>query len=657
MQLIENGQVDLDAPVSQYLPKFVGEGKEAITIKQLLIHTSGLTPDNALSDYFTGWKDAFAKICGLKLLSPPGEKFRYSDVGFLVLGDVVARVSKTPLDQYARDHIFQPLGMNESGYNPSETLKQRAVTTTKVNGEWLKGTVHDPRARYSGGVAGHAGLFATADDIIRYAQAMLDARYPGDDHILKPETIALMTQTHDAAGQQRGLSWDKNSSYSRNRGQSMTPSAYGHGGFTGTSLWIDPDLELIVCFLSNRVHPDEKGAVNDLAGRIGTIAADSCQEQTSSTKLGIDVLLDNHFGILKDKKVGLIANHTSRNKAGKSTHELFAESPDVDLVTIFSPEHGFFGRLDQSHIGDSIDPKTGIVVKSLYGATRKPTPEQLAGIEVLVFDIQDIGCRFYTYNSTMGLAMEAAAENGIPFVVLDRPNPLGGKLMEGPLLDDDFRSFVAFHSIPVRHGMTVGELAKMINAERKWNTDLTVVPMEGWNRSDLLFDTGLPWRNTSPNMRNLTQAMLYPGIGLLEMTNVSVGRGTDTPFEILGAPWIDGPLLAKTINQYQRLGVKAVAIEFTPDSSKHQDQLCGGVNFVITDWSEFETMDLGFVVALSLHQLYPEAWEHKRLLTLLGNRKVYETICNDSSLAEIKRYYEPSLTDFAARRQPFLIYP
>lgn len=662
MQLVEAGKVELDAPVVAYLPEFRGHGKEEITIKQLLIHTSGLTPDNALSDYESGWPGAYEKICNLKLLSEPGERFRYSDVGFILLGEVVARVAKMPLDQYATEHIFKPLGMNESGYNPSETLAKRAVTTTKVGGTWLRGTVHDPRARYCDGVAGHAGLFSTANDLMLYAQAMLDARNPESKQLLGATTLAAMTNSYDAAGNLRGLGWDKQSGYSSNRGKSMSSSAYGHGGFTGTALWIDPKLELVVLFLSNRVHPNEKGSVNALAGQIGTIAADACRKAdmnsaSTGTKLGVDVLADSRFELLRGKKVGLIANHTSRNKAGKPTHLLLAESPEVNLVALFSPEHGFAGRLDQSHIGDAVDPATGITVKSLYGESRKPTPEQLEGIDILVFDIQDIGCRFYTYISTMGLAMEAAAEQGIPFVVLDRPNPLGGVVIEGPLLDREEESFVAFHSVPVRHGMTIGELAKMMNEERGWKTDLTIVPLSDWKRDQLLFDTGLPWRNTSPNMRNLTQAMIYPGVGLLETTNVSVGRGTDTPFEVLGAPWIDGPELASRINAYNLPGVQVIGVEFTPHSSKYEGKPCGGVNFIITDWDTFRPLDLGWATASSLRELYPDAWKTDRLSVLLGNGRVKQNILQSKSPQEISQAYEDDLEKFAERRAPFLIYP
>ncbi|MCC9609152.1 DUF1343 domain-containing protein [Blastopirellula sp. JC732] len=661
MQLVERGDVRLWEKVSTYLPEFRDHGKEDITVEQLMIHVSGLTPDNALSDYDNGWPDAYKRICELKLLSPPGDKFRYSDVGFILLGEIVARVSGQTLDEYAQKNIFEPLGMKQSGYNPAPQLCENAATTEEVDGKWLKGSVHDPRARAMGGVAGHAGLFSTADDVAIYAQAMLDSRFGGEKALLQPQTIALMTSPYDAVGNIRGLGWDKKSAYSRNRGDLMTPAAYGHGGFTGTALWIDPGLDLVVLFLSNRVHPDGKGSVNDLAGKIGTIASAACLTPSAPspappTKLGIDVLADSNFAALKGRKVGVIANHTSRTKSGDSIVELLAKAPNVELVAIFSPEHGFHGALDQSEIGDTVDPATGVAVKSLYGKTRKPTPEMLKGVDTLVFDIQDVGCRFYTYISTMGLAMEAAAENKISFVVLDRPNPIGGVLMEGPLLDEEKHSFVAFHQIPVRHGLTIGEMAQMLNAERKFGTDLTVIKLENWRRDALLFDTGLPWRNTSPNMRSLTEALLYPGVGLLETTNISVGRGTDTPFELIGAPWIKGPELAAEIEAYNPPGVRIVPIEFQPTSSKYEGEICGGVNFVITDWEKFRPVHLAWALAAALHKTYPETWESKKLPTLLGNAGVLKQIENGDSPEVIMQSYSSSLDEFARRRTPYLLY-
>jgi uncharacterized protein YbbC (DUF1343 family) len=265
----------------------------------------------------------------------------------------------------------------------------------------------------------------------------------------------------------------------------------------------------------------------------------------------------------------------------------------VQLAALFSPEHGFEGKLDVSKIGDTKDVSTGLKVHSLYGETRRPTAEMLADIDTVVFDIQDIGARFYTYVSTMGEAMQAAAESKKRFVVLDRPNPIGGIAVAGPMLDRGKESFVGFHRLPVRHGMTIGELARLFKAELKLDLELEVIACEGWQRGDLWDATGLAWINPSPNMRSLTQALLYPGIGLLETTNLSVGRGTDTPFEVIGAPWLDGRKLAAALASRNIPGVTFVPVAFTPASSKFAEKPCGGVNIIITDRERFEPLRTG----------------------------------------------------------------
>ena len=410
----------------------------------------------------------------------------------------------------------------------------------------MQGEVHDPRAFRLGGVAGHAGLFSTAEDLALFAQMMLEHGRADGKQILAWRTVDVMTADYPVSSGVRGLGWDKRTGYSSNRGDLMTQQAFGHGGFTGTSMWIDPGLDLFVIFLSNRVHPDGKGAVNRLAGRIGSIAAAAIESPGESSTLaphtgveqvlcGIDVLQRDKFRQLDGKRAGLITNQTGINADGVTTARLLHDAPNVQLVALFSPEHGLQGKLDIPEIKDDQDTVTGLRVFSLYGKTRRPTAEDLRGIDTLVFDIQDIGTRFYTYISTMGYAMEMAAQQHLTFVVLDRPNPINGVDVGGPVLDEGQQSFVGYHPIPVRHGMTVGELAELFRHELKLPVDLHVVTMEGWRRADYFDRTGLLWVNPSPNMRSLNEAFLYPGIGLLETTNLSVGRGTDTPFEVLGA--------------------------------------------------------------------------------------------------------------------------
>jgi uncharacterized protein YbbC (DUF1343 family) len=332
------------------------------------------------------------------------------------------------------------------------------------------------------------------------------------------------------------------------------------------------------------------------------------------------------------------------------------EAPQVDLVALFSPEHGIAGKLDMANITDSQDATTGLAVFSLYGATRQPTAESLKDIDTLVFDIQDIGTRFYTYISTMGLAMQAAAEHGLRFVVLDRPNPLGGVVVAGPVLDAGHESFVGFHTLPVRHGMTIGELATMFNYEMQMELELQVIRSKGWKREMLWDKTGLMWTNPSPNMRNLTEAVLYPGIGLLETTNVSVGRGTDTPFEVLGAPWINGRQLAQKLNEIGLPGARFVPIRFTPDASKFAGELCEGVNVIITSRDEYQSVRVGLEIACQLRQLYPDKWQRDKYNRLLADQAVFDAVNEGKSAEEIPDLYTEELNGFRKRRDQFLLY-
>jgi len=354
--------------------------------------------------------------------------------------------------------------------------------------------------------------------------------------------------------------------------------------------------------------------------------------------------------------VGLITNHTGVDRQGVRTADILHRQPEVNLVVLFSPEHGIAGKLDVPGIADSSDSATRLKINSLYGKTRTPTKESLKGLDTLVFDIQDIGTRFYTYLSTMGNAMRAAAENNLRFVVLDRPNPINGIDVAGPVLDKGSESFVGFHQLPVRHGMTAGELARMFNAELKLNLDLHVVRLQGWKRSDFYDATGLRWINPSPNMRNLNAALLYPGIGLLETTNVSVGRGTDTPFEVAGAPWVDGVALAEKLNNSRLRGIRFVPIRFVPKTSQFQGKQCGGVQLIITNRSKLQPVRIGIEFARQLRTLYPQKWETSNYNRLLSNRKTRDAVLHGKEVDEIEIVYRPELNAFIKRRSTFLIY-
>ncbi len=379
----------------------------------------------------------------------------------------------------------------------------------------------------------------------------------------------------------------------------------------------------------------------------GQAPAAPCNAPADTAVLcGIDELQRAGFEPLRGKRVGLITNHTGIAHDGTSTVQLLHQSSAVNLVRLFSPEHGIAGKLDIAEIHDARDESTGLKIFSLYGQTRRPSAESLQDIDVLVFDIQDIGTRFYTYISTMGNAMRAAAEQGVAFMVLDRPNPINGVDVQGPVLDAGTESFVGYHTIPVRHGMTVGELARLFRAELELDLNLTVIKVKGWQRQDFFDQTGLLWVNPSPNMRCLNQALLYPGVGLLETTNLSVGRGTDTPFEIVGAPWIDPQLLAAGLNSAQLGGVRFVPLYFTPDASKYAHERCGGVSIVITSREHVQPMRIGWELARQLRSHYAEQWQAKSYHRLLCDQATWQAVMECRSVDTICQGYQAELRRF-----------
>lgn len=684
MLLIERGQVNLDDRVSTYIPEFTGSGKEAITIRHLMLHLSGLRGDIETQSDWHGQQAAIAKACQEKVLSPPGTAFRYSDINFFLLGEIVQRVTKTPLEDFVAREIYVPLKMVDTGYLPPESKLSRVAPTEVVGGKPFRGVVHDPTARHMGGVAGHAGLFATAADLALYARMLLNQGKLDGVRIFKPETVRLMTsvQTPRELAARRGLGWDIDTGYSGPRGKVFPLGSYGHTGWTGTSIWIDPFSDTFVIFLSNRNHPDESANVGSLRRQLGTLTAEAVpdfnfvyvpgaltpfREASSAIPLanahekhaqfktlqGIDVLVREKFAPLKGLRVGLVTNHTGHDRQRNPTIDLFKNAPGVQLEAIFSPEHGLRGVKDQ-HVADTVDEKTGLPVYSLYGATLKPKPEQLKGLDALVFDIQDVGCRFYTYTATMALAMEAAAENGKKYFVLDRVDPINGATVDGPMLEGD-SSFVAYHRVPLRYGMTIGELARMFQVERNCHADLTVIPLENWPR-DLWFDqTGLPWTDPSPNMRNLTEATLYPGIGLLESA-ISVGRGTDTPFEVVGAPYVDDVRLADELNRSDLKGVSFVPVRFTPGYSVHKGELCRGVSIVLTDREACKVVEVGVQIAETLYNLYPNEFSPEKLAHLLVNPATLEAIKANKSLKEIRALWQKDLEEFQKVRAKYLLY-
>jgi len=691
MMLVEEGRIRLTDPVASFIPEFARYGKDRVTVRDLLTHMSGLRPDVDLADDWLGAEAAITLANEEVLSAPPGRRFVYSDINYFLLAEIVARVSKTPFEGFVQQRLFGPLKMRDTMFKPTASLLPRIAPTEPCtpygwpcqgpNMTMLRGVVHDPTARRMGGVAGHAGLFSTAADLTIFARMLLAGGAIGSTRILSPLTVRRMTSPATPSGEAnlRGFGWDIDSSFSANRGEFFPLGSFGHTGFTGTSLWMDPATRTFVIFLSNRLHPEGKGDVTPLRARVATIVASSLMNvfttQTAFSQqafaaqvppvpppayqpvlAGVDVARAQGFPMLAGLRVGLVTNHTGLARDGAATIDLVAAAPGAKLVALFSPEHGIRGILDEA-VPSSRDEKTGVPIHSLYGATRRPTVEMLEGLDAIVIDLQDVGARFYTYMSTMAHVMEEAAARKIKVIVLDRPNPIGGVQIEGPVLDEAAASFVGyFPPMPIRHGMTLGELARLFNGEKKIGADLTVVPMRNWRRDAWYDETGLTWINPSPNMRNLHAAALYPGMATFEYSNISVGRGTDTPFEHVGAPWIDGPKLAEALNARQLPGVRFYPVRFTPSSSRFAKEECQGVFVVVTDRNAMRPVRVGVELASALVKLFPGRFQVDPSLRLYGSAAGIARIAAGDDPAGIAAAWAAGEARWRLTRAKYLLY-
>lgn len=684
MKLFEQGKLRLNDRVTQYLPDFQG-GKSDITVRHLLTHFSGLRPDVDIEPAWSGYDIGIRRALIDKPVGPPGLRLVYSDINFILLGEIVHRLSGMMVSDYVRREIFDPLGMSETMFNPPDSLRARIAPTEVLaaGGLLLRGVVHDPTARYMGGIAGHAGLFSTADDLARFCQMMLDRGTWRGARIFSPLTVEKFTTPASPADQPilRGLGWDIDSQYSGERGDLFPIGSYGHTGFTGTSLWLDPASNTYVILLTNAVHPRVRPAITSLRGKVATIVAAAVGIQVPGVSLtgygetlpgaglhrevarngevrtGLDVWADEGFRVLQGKRVGLITNHTGIDRDGRRNVDRMIAA-GVQVAALFSPEHGASGKEDRDNIGNATDSKTGIRIWSLFaGKDLRPTAEMMRGIDALVFDIQDVGARFYTYVSTMAYSMEEAARAHLPFYVLDRPNPITGVHVEPPVLDSSSLSFVGYFPLPLRHGMTMGELAAMFNAENRIGADLTVVRMKGWNRGDWFDSTGLPWVNPSPNIRSLAAALLYPGVALLEYsTNYSVGRGTDAPFEMIGAPFIQGRELASYLNRRFIPGVRAYPIRFQPDSSHLAGTEIEGVHFFITDRESFDSARLGLEIIAALLKLYPGKISMEVNRKLIGSETTIRALTDGEEPRLLRQKQQDATESFLTLRAKYLLY-
>ncbi len=822
LQLYEQGKLELDTPVAHYLPEFAQNGKEKITIRQLLTHYSGLPEDISLKD---SWglaapdkAESIRRAMASVLYGPPGLTFKYSDINFITLGALVEMISGETLDDYAKAQIFVPLGMSETAYitsyctcsfprppayghsDPDYDRYLRALNqplracgrnictlppfafdrtastahddqgtpTTNPNFDHLlRGTVHDPTTRRMGGVAGHAGVFSTAEDASRFCAALLEkllhntGPFPLKQSTLQeatspqaPATAATNATIFTPTGEtttgvaQRGLGWDINSPFSRPRGTIFPiatrqhPGSFGHTGFTGTSLWLDPVSDTYVILLANAIHPRGAPPISTLRGQVATAAAEALglttqnsnapsptvSFQLESYKLtdrslsevavtanadpapptlsGIDVLEQTNFAALKQLaashnnhlRIGLVTNQAGLDSKGRRTIDVLAElahaDPAIVLTTIFTPEHGLLGKQDTDHLASEQDPTTHIPVISVYGphpADKHPRQADLKPLDAVVVDLQDAGVRFWTYEALLGYFLEATAKAHIPIIVLDRPDPISGAPPQGLVSDLSTDSYIAFMPLPVRHGLTFGELARYFNAQAVevqlkptlldaraldigspapiqlppatqpgLHAQLTVIPMQHWQRSEYFADTGLTWTPPSPNLRTLAATILYPALALTEQTNISVGRGTAAPFENLGAPFIDGQQLAAYLVARKIPGIHiaptTLTIAETPEHYPSHGQTIPGIHFEVTDRAAFNSPEFGIELLAALHKLYPAQFQLDRAKNLLANADTLAALKAGRDPAEIAATWLPALQRFQAQARPYLLY-
>ena len=789
MQLVEQGKVDVDAPVVKYLPEFAANGKESVTVRELLTHYSGLPPDIDLKD---AWglaapdkAEGIRRAVEAKLDSLPGTKFVYSDVNYITLGALVEKLSGEALDAYAKEHIFDPLGMKSTFYLPLyDCRNQDAVDIAKRNrlcdggftnwNNWvddiaptahddqgtketnpdfdrlLQGMVHDPTTRRMGGVAGHAGVFSDAQDISLFAQALLDkllrntGPFPLTQATLKAMTVPEQPKTAEGGATifkqdgtpttgvaERGFGWDINSAFSRPRGAGFPIGSFGHTGFTGTSLWIDPSSDTYVVLLANAVHPRGNPPISPLRGEVATDVARAlgvCPRSTicddvvvaasdlgvnptdvTSTQIlasgveargpkpaatpvrtGIDMLEASAFAVLKDAakrhggklRVGLLTNQTGVDAQGRRTIDLLKSAGGgIELDKLFSPEHGIFGAKDSTDIGQEVDTATGLKVTSLYGAKdsdRRPKPDDLKALDAIVIDLQDAGVRFYTYETVLGYFLQAAAKemsalHPLEVFVLDRPNPIGGVAVQGDISDVEKNSYVNFARLPLRHGLTFGELAKYLSEGAAAYTPpgsdtavvapLTVVAMQGWRRDEYFDQTGVKWINPSPNLRSVDEAVLYPGVGMMDATNVSVGRGTATPFEVFGAGggWFSGKTVADYLTARNLPGVAFAATTFAvAEDANHypyHGQTVEGVKLTVTDRTALDATAMGMEILAALHHLYPAQFKLEGARALLANAQAMTELGMGDDPQTIVRSWDGGLRQFRQQRTKYLLYP
>lgn len=642
LQLRDRGILSLSDSITDYIPI---RAFETITLLHLFTHTSGLVPVERYFESMHSMEEMLHHYGRDGIEREIDIEHAYSDVGFMLLGKVVELAGRMPLDRYCAENIFEPLGMHRTGYNPPEAWKKNCAATE--NDPWRRkvvlGEVHDENSWAIGGVSGHAGLFSTAEDLAIFCRALL-----GGD-LLKSDTASEMI----AFGTKplypwQGLGWQVDPWATKKIGFLPSRRAFGHTGWTGTSLWLDPDKELFCILLSNTCHPDRKSRDNEMLRRVVHTAVAKEFYTTTNAHSGLDRLIRENFGRINGKRIALLTNHAAVDQSGRHILDVLPDARELNLVQLYSPEHGIRG---QAEAGEKISgQESAIPVVSLYGNRAEPSREELSGIDLFVVDLQDIGARYYTYMATMRRCMETCARLKVPILVLDRPNPLGGITMEGPIAENT-DSLVSCTAIPIRHGMTMGELATWFvqNELKDRNVKLTINYLDNWQPHRLFPECSLPWKAPSPNMSTPETALLYIGMCLIEGTNLNEGRGTETPFAILGAPWLDADAVVGDMGEDDLPGLSLSAVSYTPRSipgksanPKFRDVACRGIRVTVTDAKNVCAFRMVIAVLQSTRMRHPDDFDFIPFFdTLAGGPDLRTRIeAGESTESIIERYDE-----------------
>jgi uncharacterized protein YbbC (DUF1343 family) len=666
--LVDRGQLSFETPLVDVWPA-AGADEPGVRLSHCLLHTTGYVPDTALSEYLDGPDLAKQRLAETRPVEPLGERFRYSDVGFQILGYVVEEVSGQSLDAFCTENVFEPLGLDTLRYLPDPAAGPIAPTEPDGEGGYFHGVVHDPRARAIGGVAGHAGLFGTAPDVVRFGKWVANqGRTDDGEALLSGGAWEAWTRPrevpHPSGPTWRAFGWDVQSPYSSNRGSKLSARAIGHGGFTGTALWIDPESGLVVTCLSSRLYPDGQGKVNRLWGSVvDAIVANTALSGTSDRERtaqpqgepgnGLDRFLREGARPLAGRHVGLLTHAAGVTFEGRRSVDALRDSTDLELLRLFSPEHGLASKLDQEHIASGQDDASALEIVSLYGDRRRPTAEDLEGLDALVIDLQDVGLRCYTYAATLKECLIACADANVAVLILDRENPLGAEV-QGPVLAEADVDFVAYHTIPFVHGATLGELARLMAAELELDVELYVVPRPGGHLGP---DPRQPWIPPSPNLPFRESAALYPALVAWEFTNVSVGRGTPMPFHRIGAPWIDGEQLFEALvatDDADLAGFTGGPLEFRPASSRFEGGPCEGVWLRLRPGAN--ALDYTLHLYRTLSKLYPDAWDRSRADRLLKSPTTLQLLDAGAPLSDVRDGWRSAQEQYLQRLAPYLLY-